>query len=170
MGTTASALLIVGAPGKQRGFIAHVGDSRIYLVRNGELKQLTVDHSLVMEQVRRGIITAEQALTSSLQNIILRALGSEDEVEVDVSEFEGAEADILLLASDGLTKMISDDDILRIVTAADEVDAACDQLIAAAKKNGGEDNVTCLLVGLTREKLLDKFFGKKKQPLFQDSL
>ena len=91
-------------------------------------------------------------------------------MEVDVSEFEGTEADILLLASDGLTKMISDEDILRIVTSADDVDAACDQLIAAAKKNGGEDNVTCLLVALTREKLLGKFFGKKKQPLYQDSL
>src|SRR3954469_16015421 len=166
MGTTIVAMLV-----RDNSIsIAHVGDSRIYLVRNGELKQLTVDHSLVMEQVRRGIITPEQALTSSLQNIILRALGSEDDVEVDVSEFEGAEADVLLLASDGRTKMISDDDILHIVTAAEDVDAACDQLIAATKKNGGEDNVTCLLVGLTREKLLGKFFGKKKQPLYQDSL
>jgi serine/threonine protein phosphatase PrpC len=145
MGTTIVAALVQSpAVG-----IAHVGDSRIYLFRDGRLQQLTQDHSLVMEQVRRGIMTLEQAQTSTLQNIILRALGSEAEVEIDTADLKAATGDVLLLCSDGLTRMINDNEILKTLSSLGPrftLQNACDQLIEQARDAGGEDNITCLLV------------------------
>ena len=126
--------------------IANVGDSRIYLIRQGSIQQLTQDHSLVMEQVRRGYITLEQAAKSEMQNIILRALGSEDTVEVDVEDLVLLPDDILLMSSDGLTKYLKDDELLKIVSSSASLERACDGLIAAAKERGGDDNITCLLM------------------------
>jgi serine/threonine protein phosphatase PrpC len=126
--------------------IGNVGDSRIYLVRNGVIHQLTDDHSLVMEQVRRGYLTVEQAEQSDLRNVILRALGSEEEVDADVDDLIALPGDVLLLTSDGLTRNVHDDDILRIVGASRSLEQACDTLIETAKDRHAEDNVTCLLL------------------------
>jgi len=142
MGSTMVAALVHG----NALSIANVGDSRIYLIRQGAIQQLTQDHSLVMEQVRRGYITLEQAARSEMQNIILRALGSEDTVEADVEDLPLLPGDILLMCSDGLTKYLNDDDLHRIVSSSTTLDKACDGLIAAAKERGGDDNITCLLM------------------------
>ncbi len=126
--------------------IGHVGDSRIYLVRNGEIQQLTQDHSLVMEQVRRGFITLEQARTSDVQNVILRALGSEESVQVDLDELIAMPGDVLLLCSDGLTRHVEDPQILELISAAPDVRSAASALIEAARAGGGSDNITALLL------------------------
>ena len=130
--------------------IGHVGDSRIYLVRrmtdSWRIDQLTNDHSLVMEQVRHGLITREEAEHSALQNIIIRALGSEQTVEPEVDDIVPLPGDILLLTTDGLTKHAKDEQILRIITSSSSLDAASNGLIQAAKDGGGEDNITCLLL------------------------
>ena len=114
MGSTIVAVLTSG----NYISIAHVGDSRIYLVRHGNIQQLTSDHSLVMEQVRRGLISPEEADRSDMQNIIIRALGSEDTVEPDLEDLVLEVGDILLLACDGLTKHVKKERILEIVQAS----------------------------------------------------
>src|SRR5262249_45822333 len=110
MGSTIVAALVRG----NALAIGHVGDSRIYLVRQGAIQQLTQDHSLVMEQVRRGYLTLEQAQKSEMQNIILRALGSEEAVEADVEDLLALPGDLLLMTSDGLTRHVMDETILSI--------------------------------------------------------
>lgn len=142
MGTTIVAVLIHG----NALAIGHVGDSRIYMVRQGEIEQLTQDHSLVMEQVRLGYITAEQAETSELQNVILRALGSEETVQADVEDLLALKDDVFLLTSDGLTRHLRDREILEIIEESPSLEAACNELIRTAKDRGGQDNVTCLLL------------------------
>ncbi|HZQ90841.1 MAG TPA: Stp1/IreP family PP2C-type Ser/Thr phosphatase [Terriglobales bacterium] len=151
--------------------VAHVGDSRIYLVRHGEMQQLTQDHSLVMEQVRRGLLTREEAEKSEAQNIILRALGSEEH-EPDLDDQIAQQGDLLLLATDGLTKLVSDDKILEIIKLAPSLNAAVEQLIQAAKDAGGDDNVTCMLVRLERlpwYKQLFRGFRHAGGPQWQNS-
>jgi protein phosphatase len=142
MGSTIVAALVRG----NSLTIGHVGDSRIYLVRQGAIQQLTQDHSLVMEQVRRGYITLEQAQKSELQNIILRALGSEEAVEVDVEDLLAVPGDLLLMASDGLTRHVQDEEILEIVQEPGDLEQRCSELVQLAKDRGGDDNITCLLV------------------------
>lgn len=142
MGTTIVALLLRAAAAS----VAHVGDSRVYLLRDGQIRQLTTDHSLVMEQVRRGLMTVEEAERSSMQNIITRALGSEESVEPDVQEVEVAPGDILLLATDGLTKLVKEPRLREITASAHSLEKACEALVAAARAAGGDDNITCLLV------------------------
>jgi protein phosphatase len=155
MGSTIVAVLAEGGEYS----IAHVGDSRIYLLRNGTIQQLTQDHSLVMEHVRRGLITAEQAQHSEMQNIILRALGTEDHVEPDLSDLVAQPGDTLLLTSDGLTRHVSDQGILEIVGHASSCRRACESLIEAAKQGGGHDNITCLILKFEEEAWLKKLFG-----------
>jgi len=148
MGSTIVAVL---ADRRQPLFsIAHVGDSRIYLLRRGSMQQLTNDHSLVMEQVRRGMITRQEAEKSEMQNIIIKALGPEPEVEPDVDERMAQPGDQLLLATDGLTKLVPDDRIQSIVQGASSQDAAVADLIKTAKDKGGEDNITCILLRFER--------------------
>jgi protein phosphatase len=125
--------------------IANVGDSRIYRIRNQQIEQLTQDHSLVMEHVRRGLLTQEEANKSQLQNIITRALGAEEELLPDIEDLALSGGDRFLLCSDGLTRNLGDDEILSIVQQAVSLDEACDRLIGAANDAGGEDNVTCVL-------------------------
>jgi PPM family protein phosphatase len=145
MGTTIVAGLLHGATLS----IAHVGDSRIYLVRNGAIEQLTKDHSLVMEQVRRGLMTLQEAAQSPMQNVITRALGASDQVEPDLADHELLAQDLLLFCSDGLTRHVSDDQILAVISNSLSLQAACDDLIAAANAAGGSDNITCMLVRFT---------------------
>ena len=125
--------------------IAHVGDSRIYLIRGGAIQQLTTDHSLVMEQVRRGMITLEEAEHFEMQNVIVRALGSEDSVEPDLADMSMEENDILLLCSDGLSRYVKDRAMLELIEGK-SLEEACDALIEAAKSGGSDDNITCLLI------------------------
>ncbi|HZP23392.1 MAG TPA: Stp1/IreP family PP2C-type Ser/Thr phosphatase [Terriglobales bacterium] len=126
--------------------IANVGDSRIYLFREGQLLQLTEDHSLVMEQVRRGMITLEQAKHSSAQNIITRALGTDESTLPDLGEFPAQGGDMLLLTTDGVLRHVDDSEIGSILLQLPSLQAACDTLVAAANEGGGEDNSTCVLI------------------------
>jgi serine/threonine protein phosphatase PrpC len=125
--------------------IAHVGDSRAYMLRDGVLRRLTQDHSLVDELVRRGKLTEAQAAEHPQRSIITRALGPEPEVEVDTWSYPAQAGDILLLCSDGLTSMISEDRVSEIMTSAETLDQAADKLIAEANEAGGRDNITVVL-------------------------
>lgn len=139
--------------------IAHVGDSRIYLYRQGQLQQLTQDHSLVMEQVRKGILTLEEAAHSTIANVIMRALGAEKTVKVDLDEIWVQEDDQFLLCSDGLTRMVADEGIAQVLAEARTAQQAADRLVEIANDNGGEDNVT-VVVGRLKPSGLWKRFKK----------
>jgi PPM family protein phosphatase len=128
--------------------IAHVGDSRVYLFRNGELRQLTEDHSLVREQVRQGLMSPEQAERSELSNVILRALGAEPTVEVELDEVWVGATDQVLLCSDGLTRMVSDAEIARVLATSPTPQSAADALVELANRKGGEDNTTVIVARL----------------------
>lgn len=158
MGSTIVAALLHG----RALAIAHVGDSRIYLIRRGSIQQLTQDHSLVMEQVKLGYLTREQAEQSELQNVILRALGTEENVEADVEDLVMMPGDTLLMTSDGLTRHVHDEEILEILESNASLDDACATLVQAAKDRGGDDNITCLLLKMIERPwykgLLSKLF------------
>jgi protein phosphatase len=138
--------------------IAHVGDSRIYRVRRGEIQQLTRDHSLVAEQLRLGYITPEQAETSEMQNVILRALGAEADVQPDVEDLSASRGDLFLMTSDGLTRHMRDYEILQVILLSHNLKQACSRLIQAAKDRGGEDNITCLLLKIVERPWYKKIF------------
>lgn len=142
MGATIVAVLVNGSFFS----VGHAGDSRIYLIRQGAIQQITRDHSLVMEQVRRGLLTLAEAQVSEMQNIIIRALGPEEMVQPDLDDMMAMEGDILLLCSDGLTRHVSDESIRDIVTGVASLQLACDNLIEAARDGGGSDNITALLL------------------------
>src|SRR3989304_2379651 len=144
--------------------IAHVGDSRIYRFHGGELRQLTQDHSLVMEQVRKGLISLEEAEQSELANVIVRALGAEPTVEVDLDELWLHEGDQVLLCSDGLTRMASDTQIAQVLSEPWTAQQACERLVEVANENGGEDNVTVIVVRFRA--LPARSLGKKKNNSF----
>lgn len=130
----------------QRLSLVHVGDSRAYLLRAGVLEQLTSDHSLVAEQVRRGLLTPQQADASEMQSVLIRALGTDAEVEIDADEHALVDGDILLLCSDGLTRMVTDPEIASTLLTHSEAQAAADRLVELANEYGGEDNVTVIVV------------------------
>jgi serine/threonine protein phosphatase PrpC len=125
--------------------IAHVGDSRAYLLRSGTLQQLTNDHSLVAEQVRRGLITPQQAEESEMQSVLLRALGAHPDVEVDVDEVAVLPNDVLLLCSDGLTRMVTEPEIAGSLQAETNPASAAQKLIELANERGGLDNITVIV-------------------------
>jgi PPM family protein phosphatase len=126
--------------------VAHVGDSRAYRLRNGELEQLTQDHSLLAEEVRRGVISAQAAERSQMQSVLLQALGAEVDVEVDVTEELVIEGDTILLCSDGLTRELSDAQIAALLGQAEDAQRAADLLVDTANQAGGEDNITAIVV------------------------
>jgi protein phosphatase len=128
--------------------IAHVGDSRAYLFRDGSLQRLTQDHSLVDELVRRGKLTEEQAAEHPQRSIITRALGPEPSVEVDTWTYPVRAGDVLLLCSDGLTSMISEERVAQALGSASSLDAVAQQLIDEANEAGGRDNITVVLFRL----------------------
>jgi len=145
------ATTLVGAlweSGPRTLWIAHVGDSRAYLLRRGALQLLTQDHSLVEEQLRAGLITTAQAEASPIRNVITRAIGSEAEVEADIAAHAAQPGDLFLLASDGLTRELPDAEIARLLTrtAGPDLEPACQALIDAANAHGGRDNITVLLI------------------------
>ena len=138
MGTTIVAALADG----DRLSIAHAGDSRAYLVRSGTISQLTDDHSVVEEQVRMGLMSKEEADGSKIRNVITRALGYDEALEVDVTEIDIVNGDRLLLCSDGLSTMVADDEALMIIASDDLPESACTRLVDEANNNGGSDNIT----------------------------
>jgi PPM family protein phosphatase len=144
MGTTLTVAKVHG----DEVSLAHVGDSRAYMMREGELSQLTRDHSLVAELERSGQITAEAAEHHPQRSIITRALGPEPNVEVDTYTLQGRDGDVFLICSDGLTSMISADEVSAILRASGSLDDAADALIRAANQSGGKDNITVILFRL----------------------
>jgi PPM family protein phosphatase len=142
MGTTLVGLLAE----ERRVWVFNVGDSRCYLFRNGRLEQITLDHSLVEEQVRLGRMSRSEALRSPLRNVITRALGTQNRVTPDIFELEPEPGDLFLLCSDGLTRELTDALIESMLGVDLPLDALCTRLVEAAKKAGGNDNITCILV------------------------
>jgi len=142
MATTIVGVLIENAT----AHIAHVGDSRLYLINGAGIRQVTVDHSWVLEQVSQGVLTHDQARTHPLRNVVTRAIGAAPDLNVDITAHEMAVGDILLMCSDGLSGMVLDADIERIVRGNDDPKKAAEVLIAEANAHGGEDNITVLIV------------------------
>jgi protein phosphatase len=130
----------------ERAVIAHVGDSRLYRLRHSDFCQLTDDHSFVAEQVRRGIITAEEAGSSQLHNVLVRALGVEPQVKVDSTEELLLEGDTFLLCSDGLTRELTDEQIAGTLAEFGTANEAAARLVRLANDAGGEDNVTVIVI------------------------
>lgn len=126
-------------------YVGHVGDSRVYRFRHGKLTQLTEDHSLLNDYLKNGRLTPEEIAAFPAKNVILRALGMRDQVQVDVSRNEPMDGDLYLLCSDGLSGMASDAEIGELLTEHPDLEHACAALIDRANQNGGNDNVTCIL-------------------------
>jgi PPM family protein phosphatase len=144
MGTTVVAALLY----ENMLAIAHIGDSRLYLVRNGAIQALTTDHSWVAEQILKGLLTEEEANRSSRRNVVTKALGVESSVDVELTEIPVTNGDILLLCSDGLTRAVRPNDILRILSGSEDLPSISDRLIAMANEAGGDDNTTVIIVAL----------------------
>jgi PPM family protein phosphatase len=144
MGTTVTAVLI----GEEEVTIAHVGDSRAYLLRDGSMSRLTRDHSLVEELLAQGRLTPEEASQHPQRSVITRAVGPEATVEVDTQTARVRAGDVLLLCSDGLTSMVGEDQVERTVAGASSLEAAGRALIDAANEAGGRDNITVVLLRL----------------------
>jgi len=144
--------------------VAHVGDSRVYLMRAGDFRQITGDHSLVAEQVRYGLLTPEQAENSHYSNVLTRALGPHTDVEVDAAEYPLQEGDTLLLCTDGLTRMVNDASISKALRAAASAQKAAEALVDAANENGGNDNITVVVVRVSADSDGEK--PAKKDPLY----
>lgn len=142
MGATVVAVRLAG----ERMSLAHVGDSRAYRLRGGQLDQLTRDHSFVAEQVRQGRMTEQEAGQSGLQNVLMRALGTAPKVDVEVTEELMLDGDIVLLCSDGLTRELTDAQIAALLGECDDAQEAADQLVQAAKQAGGGDNITAVVL------------------------
>ncbi len=142
MGTT----VIVASVWADNLYIGHVGDSRLYLIRDGEMKRITTDHSYIEELVQNGTLTREEAENHPQKNIITRALGCFDEIVVDTYVCEIKNGDYFVLCTDGLTNMLSENEIKDIVLSADSPETACDVLVRKANENGGEDNITVIVI------------------------
>jgi protein phosphatase len=143
MATTVAAVLLDGDTAN----LAHVGDSRIYLYRDSQLSQLTSDHSWVNEQIQSGVISADQARSHPLRNVVTRALGGKSDLQVDLAPSQMQPGDILLLCSDGLTGMVADEEIGVVIERVQgDVEKAAKELVNAANAGGGEDNITVVLI------------------------
>jgi protein phosphatase len=144
MGTTLTGALLAD----DEVTIVHVGDSRAYLLRDGELRQLTRDHSLVEELRRQGRLTSEEAEEHPQRSVVTRALGVEPDVQLDVHTHQARSGDLFLLCSDGLTSMVRQDRMCEIVAGSDSLRSAADRLVAEANENGGRDNITVVMFRL----------------------
>jgi len=152
MGTTVTAALLSDGG----VVIGHVGDSRAYRIRDGSLEQLTDDHSLVADLMRSGRLTPEEAEGHPQRSVITRALGTDPDVDVDTLVIEAAAGDLFLLCSDGLSTMVSEEDVLRTVERASTLDEAARDLVRAANTGGGEDNVTVVLFRLEPDEAVEE--------------
>ena len=142
MGTTLVGLVAA----ENRVLVLNVGDSRCYRMRHRQLQQITLDHSLVEEQVRMGRMTPSEALRSPLRNVITRALGTQSQTTPDIFALDAEVGDLFLLCSDGLTRELSDLDLTAMLSVDLPLDEMCNRLVEGANKAGGQDNITCLLV------------------------
>ena len=142
MGTT----LVCACLDRNRALIGNIGDSRAYLVRDGVCLQVTLDHALLDEQVRSGMLTPEEAAASPLQSVITRAVGIGDSVEPDFFAVDLNLGDMLLLTTDGLTRYAKPEDIAQIATSDADLASICHGLIEHAKRGGGVDNITCMML------------------------
>jgi PPM family protein phosphatase len=148
MGTT----LVVSLFYDNRVLVAHLGDSRLYLLREGALRQVTRDHSLLQEQIDSGLLTLEQAKNAQHKNLVTKALGIDPSVEPEIHEYSTQPGDIYLLCSDGLCDMVEDDDIgMTMQALGANLKLAAQQLVQMANDNGGRDNVSVILVRVLRE-------------------
>jgi len=145
MGTTASVLILAN----NRWMIGQVGDSRVYLLRDGALRQLTKDHSYVQEQVDAGLLTPEQARYHPYSNVITRCVGASDAVEPDTYNGEIKPGDVFLVASDGLTGMVDDRRLAQLLGARSSPGRIVDALISEANGRGGLDNITAIVIQVT---------------------
>lgn len=159
MGTT----LVVGVFSGPWLVLGHIGDSRCYLLREGELTQLTRDHSLLQEQIDAGLITLEQASQSHQKNLVTRALGVDPEVTLDVAQHRVEDKDCYLFCSDGLSDMVDNDAIAQVLKGTASLEQQATQLIGLANANGGVDNISVFLAKVDKppEKkgLLSRWFG-----------
>lgn len=160
MGTT----LVLGVFQDTRLMLGHIGDSRCYRLREGELVQITKDHSLLQEQMDAGLITPEQAATSTNKNLVTRALGVEDAVLLEVNEHRVEPGDVYLMCSDGLSDMVDNDNIAQLLATDLPLEQKVVQLIDAANANGGRDNISVLLAqaqsGVKKRGLISRLLGK----------
>jgi protein phosphatase len=132
--------------------VAHIGDSRLYRLRDNELQLMTRDHSLLQEQMDSGMITPEEARQSQNRNLVTRALGVDPTVQPEIRDYDTLPGDIYLLCSDGLNDMVEEEDIATTMqTLSTNLDLAANQLIQLANDNGGRDNVSVILVKIARE-------------------
>jgi protein phosphatase len=145
MGTTIALLAVL--PGMV--IAANVGDSRIYMIRNGEIGRLSKDHTIVAEQVERGIMSPEEAEVSPMKHILTRNLGSSERVEVEVYEVEPSDNDRYLLCSDGVTDLMADNEILEMALKFEDPQQVCQEFVSEALKRGGHDNTTVISVFLS---------------------
>lgn len=161
MGTT----LVVALFYDNKVMVAHIGDSRMYRMRGEEFSQVTKDHSLLQEQMDAGMLTKEQAKHSANKNLVTRALGIDPTVEPEIHEYETQPGDIYLLCSDGLSDMVSDEDIgMALQALGANLNLATQQLVQMANDNGGRDNISVILIKILREYpaaqgLASKIFG-----------
>jgi protein phosphatase len=144
MGTTLTAALVTGG----EVAVGHVGDSRLYRLRDGKLERLTEDHSLVEELVRQGRLTPEEAETHPQRSIITRALGPEPDVDVETFTHSARDGDVYMICSDGLSGMVPEDEMAAIVSGSSSLQEAAERLVEAANRNGGKDNITVVLFRL----------------------
>jgi protein phosphatase len=144
MGTTVVAALLR----EDMLTIAHVGDSRLYLIRNGTIQSLTTDHSWVAEQILKGLMTEEEANRSPRRNIVTKALGVESTVDVELTEVPVKSGDMLLLCSDGLTRNVHPNDILHVLSGSEDLSTMSNRLVVMANEAGGDDNTTVVVVTL----------------------
>ncbi|MHB8065657.1 MAG: Stp1/IreP family PP2C-type Ser/Thr phosphatase [Ruminiclostridium sp.] len=141
MGTT----LIITVLRNGKLFVGHVGDSRVYLIRENSIQKVTWDHSYIEELVKNGSITKDEAMNHPKKNVITRAVGYELDLQVDTYEIDVLENDEVLLCTDGLTNMLAEDEILGIITKTEDPQVACDTLIENANNKGGDDNITVII-------------------------
>jgi PPM family protein phosphatase len=160
MGTT----LVVGVFHGNTLILGHIGDSRCYRLRSGTLSRITKDHSLLQEQIDAGLITQEQAVGSTIKNLVTRALGVEDAVMLEINEHQVEVGDCYLLCSDGLSDMVDDAEIASILGGPVPMDQKADILIAVANEHGGRDNISVLLVqaepATEKRGLISRLLGK----------
>ncbi len=145
MGATLTAILIDGL----RAHVAEVGDSRAYLLRGGELRQLTEDQNMAQAMVTAGQLSAEEAKTSPLSKILIQAMGHTPQIRVAVGTLELRARDLLVLCSDGLTSYVSDDELRQALLSSPSLDGACERLVQMANERGGSDNITVVLAGVS---------------------
>jgi serine/threonine protein phosphatase PrpC len=168
MGTTVVGALF--SRKKNRMFIGHVGDSRAYRVRNGRIQQMTRDHSLVNDYLAAMPDMTEEQRSELPKNVITRALGMQDNVEVDLQSDECQPGDVYVLCSDGLSGMITDEEIEKVVTTSGDLDGLCRRLVTLANEHGGEDNITAVAIRVDDDGARRDMELSRTQPLLSNTL